>query len=817
MAKLQCSVLRLTLLFAIAIVAVQIFATVRFSATYENGGPDEDTLTRTSTQQQGQQTPQQQHQQRDGSIDKVVASRDNGIFVPLNVKPYFSQDADSRTPQRINERSRFTKKAGGAAAAETARVWIEPSIQPCEIEWPDALSALNRARTDECKAEIRRVTCLAQKNLLYDVDVKKSCPAAVDGKNIVTMNEKEVPWKDLRIVYVMVVHGRAFRQFRRLFKAIYNRRHYYYIHVDSRSDYLHRRIEDMARDHANVALSPWRLASIWGGASLLQVLLRCMDDLIHRHDWQWDFLINLSESDYPIRTDEALMKFLAQRRNKNFLKPHGGNAMRFIKKQGLDRTFVECDSHMWRLGNRVVPPDIEVDGGSDWICVNREFGEYLVQSDDRLLISLKQMYKYSLLPAESFFHTVLKNGPICQSFVKNNLRVTNWNRKLGCRCQYKHIVDWCGCSPNDFKPEDLGRLQSSGERFFARKFEAVVNQEVINRLDQWLYGEVDMNTPGLDTYIENLYHIDDTVTKPLDSQLTCWLSFMRLGSSQFGQVSKQGGILGAADSGSNLPHNSCGLEPFGMPVETSVFKESDELRGLVVTFNVRESQSGQTFLAETWFERVGTPTTYMKLRGPAARLTFLEVGNKYDEKERMFRNFGNILGPGDDVIVACQWTQGMVVNVKFTWYDPLGKVAAVLTETVPATAIVSFYRPSLQRPLKPGVWRTVAEYDGDKIASTEFVILPLSVVDGDPVNSPEVTAKINSIGGGDKRTVRDVPDVNRWVDAVVGKHWRLRGFCLEKARDECGSIPACLTEYWSTMYPDPKSELGPVKANGRIR
>lgn len=54
---------------------------------------------------------------------------------------------------------------------------------------------------------------------------------------------------------------------------------------------------------------------------------------------------------------------------------------------------------------------------------------------------------------------MLENSPACASLVDNNLRVTNWNRKLGCKCQYKHIVDWCGCSPNDFKPQDFLRLQ----------------------------------------------------------------------------------------------------------------------------------------------------------------------------------------------------------------------------------------------------------------------------------------------------------------------------------------------------------------------
>lgn len=69
-----------------------------------------------------------------------------------------------------------------------------------------------------------------------------------------------------------------------------------------------------------------------------------------------------------------------------------------------------------------------------------------------------------MVSPQSFFHTVLGNSHMCDSLVDNNLRVTNWNRKLGCKCQYKHIVDWCGCSPNDFKPQDLIRIQVSERR-----------------------------------------------------------------------------------------------------------------------------------------------------------------------------------------------------------------------------------------------------------------------------------------------------------------------------------------------------------------
>ena len=73
---------------------------------------------------------------------------------------------------------------------------------------------------------------------------------------------------------------------------------------------------------------------------------------------------------------------------------------RFVKKQGLSRTFYECDEHMWRLGDRELPTSIDFDGGSDWIALNRVFVQYVVKSEDNLVSGLKHLYKYALLPAE---------------------------------------------------------------------------------------------------------------------------------------------------------------------------------------------------------------------------------------------------------------------------------------------------------------------------------------------------------------------------------------------------------------------------------
>lgn len=73
---------------------------------------------------------------------------------------------------------------------------------------------------------------------------------------------------------------------------------------------------------------------------------------------------------------------------------------RFIRKQGLDRLFFECDTHMWRLGDRKIPEGVSVDGGSDWFLLNRMFVKYVINSQDDLVTNMKRFYAYTLLPAE---------------------------------------------------------------------------------------------------------------------------------------------------------------------------------------------------------------------------------------------------------------------------------------------------------------------------------------------------------------------------------------------------------------------------------
>lgn len=56
-----------------------------------------------------------------------------------------------------------------------------------------------------------------------------SHPVQAVGELEDSLSEVENP---VRVAFVLMVHGRAVRQLKRLIKAIYHRDHYYYIHVD---------------------------------------------------------------------------------------------------------------------------------------------------------------------------------------------------------------------------------------------------------------------------------------------------------------------------------------------------------------------------------------------------------------------------------------------------------------------------------------------------------------------------------------------------------------------------------------------------------
>ncbi|GFR58845.1 xylosyltransferase oxt [Elysia marginata] len=664
-----------------------------------------------------------------------------------------------------------------------SRVMFKPA---CNVTAKDVSSAIRRAKSPQCKQEIADVFCQQQAGQLYSLQLPNFCPNRgmkyaglqftkecwcgnqygqhgaqleeahcqsicpgnasetcgaylsnrVFGTGVHEVKREEAPLKHrilnateqrVKIVFVLTVNGRAIRQVARLLRVIYSPEHFYYIHVDKRQEFLYRELLSLQERLPNVMLTQQRFSTIWGGASLLQAHLAFLTELFQeRPSWDWDYYINLSESDYPVKSITELREYLTAYKGINFLRSFGKNVPRFIKKQGLDQTFHECENHLWRVGPRPLPSGVVFDGGSDWIGLWREFAHYAVFSQDELVSGLKKYYRHTLLPVESYFHMVLQNSKFCGQSTDNNLHLTNWRRKQGCKCQYKHVVDWCGCSPNDLKINDIEKLISFDKKpmFFARKFEAIVDQAVINMVDKTLHGYLYGAMPAQKSYWQNIYHHLDKSTR---------------------------------------------------------------------------------------------------------------VGTDFDMKELIFRNYGNLIGPYDEIAIRHEWGPGQELTVSLAWVDPTNIVAASYDVHIPTSHYVSHQRPLLRNPLRPGIWTACVMIDLHLVARVQFLVNPLTLYKGQPISVSQAL-KAHAGPHGNEYTTTDFSEflpnlrlsqseelseearlnshlfgqqLDWWVDQLAELFWPVQLACVLGASPStgCPSLPQCQDTHWSSRSSDPKSDL----------
>lgn len=553
-----------------------------------------------------------------------------------------------------------------------------------------------------------------------------------------------------------------------------------------------------------------RFSTIWGGASLLKMLLESMKDLLEKPSWHWDFVINLSESDFPVKPLDKLVDFLTANRDKNFVKSHGREVQRFMQKQGLDKTFVECDTHMWRIGDRVLPHGIQIDGGSDWIGLSRKFVDYVTHDKrDELIEGLLKVFNHTLLPAETFFHTALRNSRFCDKYVDNNLHVTNWKRRLGCKCQYKHVVDWCGCSPNDFKPDDWLRLLATENKqlFFARKFEPIINQAVILKLEEWMLGPYPSDFPSLENYWQSLYHIDDISPKKDISLVTLVESIARTKASGRYEVKSI--------------------------VEITTLMEKDRYRGFLIHHEIDALDDlGHTVHVEVWarpqqFGQVARGTSIGK------RLKNIEVSTDFDPKEQVARNFGKFLSTTSEPLFVLYLNgdpNGSISqNLSVLWIDPSGHLADVSDLFVDGSnpAINVFFSKSNLKPsLMAGIWTAKLVTEHSLIAKCKYLIIPsVNAKDAhfDIPNNYE-SIRVQQLSQWDaylphneeaERLQRNAFENNRligaeriaWIDKLVSKLYLIKDMCIVNPSKSLVDIQQCHNVNWSSFATDPKGDL----------
>jgi len=208
-------------------------------------------------------------------------------------------------------------------------------------------------------------------------------------------------------------------------------------------------------------------------------------------------------------------------------------------------------------------------------------------------------------------------------------------------------------------------------------------------------------------------------------------------------------------------------------------------------------------------------------------VVYPQVGSEWDGKESIFRNYPGILGAWDDPVASLSLSAGKQITVHIIWQDPIGLTVANFAMKLEASWYVTYHKPKLETPIRPGLWTVRIETEeGVLLMKNEFLVVPITHHDKEMLNAPQaVNAKHTATASPVADTtvyedwksnvLKSGTDLELWMDSLVAQYWNIESYCRTDAG--CTWIQDCSTTSWSTFTPDPKSEIGEIRSNGRIR
>lgn len=295
------------------------------------------------------------------------------------------------------------------------------------------------------------------------------------------------------IGYLLLVH-RFPEQFERLFHAIHHPDHHYVVHVDANADpSVTRRIEAFLAAYPNAAMLDPRPA-LWGGYSLVDAELRGMAKLLEMNP-DWEFFINLSGQDFPLKSQSAIRAFLARNRGKEFIRAVNQAVVRPDTMNRLSHYMIErADRVVRTIFRRPFLRGATPYIGNQWMIVSRRFCQFVCH--DPQAERFKRFYRNTFIADEGFFPTVMMNTAAHGEVVGDDLRAIDW------------VPDGViKLRPRTFTSADAGMLMRGGN-LFARKFDANEDSDILTLLERHIGLERqlhvvpsaavnDVNAPGL--------------------------------------------------------------------------------------------------------------------------------------------------------------------------------------------------------------------------------------------------------------------------------------------------------------------------------
>jgi len=232
----------------------------------------------------------------------------------------------------------------------------------------------------------------------------------------------------VRIAYFIMVHHKP-EVFKAMFQKIYTRDQFYLIHIDRKAkEEITDEIQMFLVRFPNVYILE-SINIVPGGFSMIQAELDAMEFLLNVSQ-EWDYFVNLSGEDYPLKSQNIIRNFLTVNNGRNYLFFYDQKFYRPDTLQRIQNHFTELSYKISSLMyKREFMKDVTPYIGGKWIILTRDTCAFLVNNEK--VMNFKDYYLHTLLPAESFFQTVLMNTSFNDLIVNDDKRAIIEKNILG--------------------------------------------------------------------------------------------------------------------------------------------------------------------------------------------------------------------------------------------------------------------------------------------------------------------------------------------------------------------------------------------------
>lgn len=205
-----------------------------------------------------------------------------------------------------------------------------------------------------------------------------------------------------------------------MFQKIYTRDQFYLIHIDRKAKAEFTEEIQLYLIHFPNVYILESINIVAGGFSMIKAELNAMEYLLNVSN-DWNYFINLSGEDSPLKSQNTIRKFLTVNNGRNYIFYYDQKFYRPDTLQRIQNHFTELTHKISSLiykrdFMKGVIPYI----GGKWFIFTRETCVFL--TNNKRVMDFEDYYLHTLLPAESFFQTVLLNTVFNDIIVNDDKR-----------------------------------------------------------------------------------------------------------------------------------------------------------------------------------------------------------------------------------------------------------------------------------------------------------------------------------------------------------------------------------------------------------